>query len=404
MSIQKKVKVAFIGVGAISGIYLQNIIHTFKEIEVHGVCDLIPERAMQGVAYVKEQIEKGADVPVPKIYKDMYEAFNDPEVEVVLNITRPYEHYEVTKQALLHGKHVYSEKPLGVDMEEAFELVSLAQEKNLCLGGAPDTFMGAGLQTCRKLIDDGMIGDVIGARCAMVGHGPETWHPDPEFFYKRGGGPMLDMGPYYVTALLQLLGEAKSVIGMTRKGFEQRIITSQPHYGTVVDVDVDTHLTGSIQFTSGAVAQICTSFDVYYTPESQARFEVYGTRGTMVVPDPNTFGGPILILRPEDTAAAPKTDPGLEKHDVVEFYKGYKEVPLMFDYCENSRALGLTDMCKAVRSGRSWRANYQQQLHVLEILTAFSKSSQEGKVIELTTKYQRPEPMCYSPMHGILED
>lgn len=391
-----------IGVGAISGIYLQNIVHTFREIEICGVCDLIPERAQKGADYIKEQIANGADAVEPKIYADMYEAFDDPEVEVVLNITRPYEHYEVTKQALLHGKHVYSEKPLAVDMEEATELVALAQEKNLCLGGAPDTFMGAGIQTCRKLIDDGFIGDVLGARCAMIGHGPETWHPDPEFFYKRGGGPMLDMGPYYVTALLQLLGEAKAVMGMTRKGFEQRIITSSPHYGTVVDVDVDTHLTGSILFSNGAIAQICTSFDAYYT--GQARFEVYGTQGTLVVPDPNTFGGPILLLRPEDAAAAPKTDPGLMARDIPNFYKGYKEVPLMFDYCENSRALGLTDMCKAVRSGRKWRADYRQQLHVLEIMTAFSKSSQEGKTVELTTKYERPEPMRYNPMHGILED
>lgn len=402
MSIQNPVKIAMIGVGAISGIYLKNIVHTFHEVEICGVCDLVPERAQKGADYIKEQIANGADAPEPKIYADMYEAFNDPEVEVVLNITRPYEHYEVTKQALLHGKHVYSEKPLAVDMEEATELVALAQEKNLCLGGAPDTFMGAGIQTCRKLIDDGMIGEVLGARCTMLGHGPETWHPDPEFFYKRGGGPMLDMGPYYVTALLQLLGEAKAVVGMTRKGFDQRIITSKPHYGTVVDVDVDTHLTGSILFSSGAIAQICTSFDVYYT--DQARFEVYGTRGTLVVPDPNTFGGPVLLLRPEDAAAAPKTDPGLERKDTPDFYKGYKSVPLMFDYCENSRALGLTDMCKAVRSGRKWRADYRQQLHVLEIMTSFSKSSQEGKMVELTTKYERPEPMRYNPMHGMLED
>lgn len=133
----------------------------------------------------------------------------------------------MTKQALLHGKHVFSEKPLAVDMEEADELVELAKKTGLHMGGAPDTFLGAGIQTCRKLIDDGVIGDVIGANCAMVCHGHETWHPDPEFYYKRGGGPMLDMGPYYVTALVQLIGEAKGVMGMTKKSFPQRIITSQ---------------------------------------------------------------------------------------------------------------------------------------------------------------------------------
>ena len=145
----KPVRVAMIGVGAISGIYLQNITHTFKELDLVGVCDLIPERAEKGAQYVRDAIQNGAKVREPKIYKDMFEAFNDPEVEVILNLTRPYEHYDVTKQALLHGKHVYSEKPLGVDMKEANELVSLAEEKGLQIGGAPETFMGAGFQTAR---------------------------------------------------------------------------------------------------------------------------------------------------------------------------------------------------------------------------------------------------------------
>ena len=210
------VKVAMIGVGAISGIYLKNITNVFKEVELVGVCDLIPERAEKGVQTVKEYIEAGAKAPVPKIYKDMYEAFNDPEVEVVLNLTRPYEHYGVTKAALEHGKHVFSEKPLAADMEEGDELVALAEEKGLLMGGAPDTFMGAGIQTVRKLVDDGYIGDIVAANCAMICHGHETWHPDPEFYYKRAGGPMMDMGPYYVTALVQLIGEAKGVIGMTK--------------------------------------------------------------------------------------------------------------------------------------------------------------------------------------------
>lgn len=396
------VKVAMIGVGAISGIYLRNLTLTFKEVELIGVCDLIPERAEKGVQYVRDEVEKGAKAPIPKIYTDMYEAFNDPEVDVILNLTRPYEHYEVTKQALLHGKHVFSEKPLAVDMDEADELVALAKQTGLHMGGAPDTFMGAGVQTARRLIDDGMIGDVIGASCAMVCHGHETWHPDPEFYYKRGGGPMMDMGPYYVTALVQLLGEAKGVMGMTKKSFPQRTITSSPHYGEVVDVDVDTYLSGNILFSNGAIASIFTTFDVYYT--AQARFEVYGSKGTLVVPDPNTFGGPVLLLRPEDQAAAPRVDPALLKLDRTDFYRGYKEMPLLYDYNDNSRALGLSDMCKAIETGRDWRANYQQQHHVLEILTSFSKSCEKGEYIPLKTHYYRTAPMKNNPMHGILDD
>ena len=400
----KPVKVAMIGVGAISGIYLENITNTFGAIELRGVCDLIPERAEKGVAYVEEQRAKGAQVPSPYIYSDMYEAFRDPEVEVILNLTRPYEHYEVTKQALLHGKHVYSEKPLAVDMEEAAELVDLAKEMNLRIGGAPDTFMGAGIQTARHLIDSGLIGDIVGANCAMVCHGHETWHPDPEFYYKRGGGPMLDMGPYYLTALVQLLGEAVAVSGMTRKTFAKRLITSQPHYGEVIDVDVDTHLTGNILFASGAIAQIMTTFDVYYAGPAGTRFEVYGTKGTLVVPDPNGFGGEVLLFRPEDNNAGPTSDPGLMRKDMSAMYPGFARMPLLFDYAANSRALGLADMCTAIRTGRDHRANLQQQHHVLEIMTSFSKACQQNETIQLKTRYTRTAPMQNNPMHGILDE
>lgn len=398
---ERPVKIAMIGVGAISGIYLKNITRVFREVELTGVCDLIPERAEKGAAYVKEEIEKGAQVPEPRIYKDMFEAFDDPEVEVILNLTRPYEHFEVTKQALLHGKHVYSEKPLGVDMEEAEGLVALAEEKGLRLGGAPDTFLGAGIQTARRLIDDGYIGDVVGASCAMVCHGHETWHPDPEFYYKRGGGPMLDMGPYYITALVQLLGRARGLMGMTKRSFPRRLITSEPHCGETIDVDVDTWLSGNIEFESGAVAQVFTTFDVHYT--AQSRFEVYGTRGSLMVPDPNTFGGPVLLLRPEDQAAAPKTDPGLDRHGVPDFYAGWREMPLLYDYPENSRGLGLADLCKALRTGRDHRADYQQQRHVLEIMTGFERSWETRAYLPLTTGYVRTAPMENNPMHGILD-
>ncbi len=395
------VKVAIIGTGAISGIYLQNILLVFKEIELRGICDLIPERVEKAAENVRNAIKDGVKAPEPIIYQDMFEAFNDPEVEVVLNLTRPYEHFEVTKEALNHGKHVYSEKPLGITMDEANILINLAESKGLKLGGAPDTFMGAGIQTCRKLIDDGVIGDIIGGSCAMICHGHETWHPDPEFYYKNGGGPMLDMGPYYVTALVNLLGEAKGVMAMTKKSFDQRIITSKPHYGEIIDVDVDTYLSGNIEFENGAIIQMFTTFDVYYS--GQARFEIYGTKGTIMVPDPNCFGGPVLLYRPEDQQSGQIADPGLEKKNWPNYCGGYKEIPLMFDYSDNSRALGLADMCKAIRTGRSWRANYRQQRHVLEIMTAFSKSCEMHAYMTIESEFERSEPMRNNPMKGILD-
>ncbi|MBP1754376.1 MAG: oxidoreductase [Firmicutes bacterium] len=367
----KKVKVAMIGVGAISGIYLENITKLFQELELIGVCDLVRERAEQ--AQEKYQIQK--------LYETMNDAFADPEVDMILNLTRPYEHYEVTKAALMAGKHVYSEKPLGASFEEGKKLVALAEEKKLMLGGAPDTFLGSGIQTCRRLIDDGYIGEPIGAAAFMICHGHETWHPDPEFYYKYGGGPMLDMGPYYVTALVNLLGGVSGVTGVTKTSFPTRTITSQPKNGTIVDVDVPTYITGTLSFDNGAIGTIFTTFDVYY--KQQARFEIYGTKGTLIVPDPNTFGGPIQLLRPEDG--------------------DYKEMPLLFDYKENSRGLGLADMAKALQTGRDYRANYHLTEHVLEILTSFEKSSKKGCYLPLETHYERTLPMMNNPIHGILD-
>jgi len=366
-----KVKIAMIGVGAISGIYLDNITGLFKEVELIGVCDKIRERAERA----KEKYS------VPKLYETMYDAFADPEVEIILNLTRPYEHFEVTEAALKAGKHVYSEKPLGAAFEEGEALVKLAEEKSLMLGGAPDTFLGAGIQTCRKLIDDGYIGEPVGAACFMICHGHETWHPDPEFYYKFGGGPMLDMGPYYVTALVNLLGGVSGVTGTAKKSFDRRIITSQPHYGETVDVDVNTYITGMLHFNSGAVGTLFTTFDVFY--DGQARFEVYGTKGTLFVPDPNAFGGPVMLLRPEQG--------------------GRMEIPLTFAYKDNSRGLGLADMAKALQTGRDFRASYQQTLHVLEILTGFEKSSQTKAYYPLKTSYSRFAPMKNNPMDGILD-
>ena len=357
------VNIAMIGVGAISGIYLKNITGTFRGLRLLGVCDLIRERAE------KAQAAYG----VPKLYETMYDAFADPEVDIVLNLTRPYEHFEVTKAALL------AEKPLGADWDEGRKLVRLAEERKLLLGGAPDTFLGAGIQTCRKLIDAGLIGDVVGSAAFMICRGHESWHPDPEFYYKRGGGPMMDMGPYYLTALINLIGGVKAVTGVTKTSFPQRLITSEPHNGTVIDVDVPTYVTGMLEFDSGAVGTIFTTFDVYYP--HQARLEVYGSKGTMFVPDPNGFGGPVKVYRPEDGEV--------------------REMPLLFDYKENSRALGLADMARALETGRTPRCDYTQTRHVLEILTAFQKSSDAGARYALETRYTRLPPMENEPLHGV---
>lgn len=365
------VKIAMIGVGDISGIYLHNITGVFQEIQLIGICDLVREKAEAA----KEKYN------IPKIYDTMYDAFADNEVDIVLNLTRPYEHFEVTKAALNAGKNIYSEKPLAATWEEGKALVELAKQKDLRLGGAPDTFLGSGIQTCRKLIDDGFIGTPIGAAAFMICRGHESWHPDPEFYYKHGGGPMMDMGPYYITALINLLGGVSGVTGVTKKSFDRRTITSEPKCGTIIDVDVPTFVTGILDFKNGATGTIFTTFDVYY--ESSARLEIYGTEGTLICPDPNGFGGPIKLLRPEEGK--------------------YREMPLLFDYKENSRALGLADMAKAIQTGREFRGDYHQTLHVLEIMTSFEKSSDKKAYLPLETVYKRKAPMKHNPIHGILD-
>lgn len=356
-----KTKIAMIGVGDISGIYLENIHHMFRNLELIGVCDLVREKA-----------ERAAEkYNIPRIYETMQDAFADPEVEIILNLTRPYEHFDVSMAALKAGKHVYSEKPLAATLEEGRQLVAEATKNKLLLGGAPDTFMGAGMQTCRRLIEDGFIGEPVGGAAFMICHGHETWHPDPAFYYKHGGGPMMDMGPYYLTALVNLLGRVKQVTGFAKTSFAQRTITSQPKFGEVVEVEVPTWTNGILHFENGATVTIFTTFDVYY--DQQARFEIFGSKGSMKLPDPNCFDGSIQVLRPEDGA--------------------WKDMPLLFGHKENSRAYGLSDMAEALKVGSDFRAGCQQTLHVLEIMEKIVESSKQGRILEIESPYNRCAPV-----------
>ncbi|MCL2202919.1 MAG: Gfo/Idh/MocA family oxidoreductase [Defluviitaleaceae bacterium] len=347
----KKMKIGVVGCGDISGIYLTNITGMFAaNLELVGVCDLVDAKAT-----------KAAEEYKTRKYKDMHALFADPSVEIVLNLTRPYEHFDVSMAAIEAGKHVYTEKPLGATLEEGIKLRDAAAQKGVQLGGAPDTFLGAGIQTCRKLIDDGYIGKPVAATAFMACPGHESWHPDPAFYYQFGGGPMLDMGPYYTTALVTLLGPVQSVCGMTQASRETRLITSQPHNGTIVKVETPTHIAGQMHFASGATASIITSFDVH--AHNLPIMEIYGTAGTLSVPDPNTFGGPVRLYRPEQGT--------------------FLEFPLTFGYPENSRGLGLSDMAAAIAKGEKPRAGVDLIFHVLEIMTGFYRSAETKSHIHI---------------------
>lgn len=363
----EKVNIGVVGCGNISGIYFQNLTTVFLNTNVYACADLDEARA-------KEAAEKYG---IPHIMT-LDEMLSCPEIQIILNLTTPQSHYPICKKALEAGKHVYTEKPLSLHFDEGKELVRLAEKKGLLIGCAPDTFLGAGIQTCRKLIDSGFIGDLVGAAAFMLCPGHESWHPDPEFYYKTGGGPMFDMGPYYLTALVNLMGGAEEVCGMGSITFPNRTITSEKKFGTKMAVETDTHISGMIRFENGAIGTITTSFDV--TKTSLPRIELYGTRGTLLVPDPNTFGGPVLLATKDGS--------------------GFREVPLTHNYSENSRGLGVSDMAKCILSGGENKASGALALHVLEMMEFFKTSDTQKLYHKMESRYEKTPPMCANVIQG----
>lgn len=353
---ETRTKVSIIGCGNISDIYLQNC--AAFGLPVVACADLDMARAEA----------KGRKFGVAAY--SVAEVLSDPTSDIILNLTPPGTHAEITRASLEAGKHVYSEKPLATTRADGARLVELAQAKGLRLGCAPDTFLGGSLQTCRKLIDEGVIGAPVAAVAFMTGHGMESWHPNPEFFYQPGAGPMFDMGPYYLTALVALLGSIRRVTGSTRISFPERLITSQPLHGTKIKVNTPTHVAGVMDFTNGPVATIITSFDVWAA--NLPRLEIYGSEGSLSVPDPNGFGGPVRLRLADETE--------------------WRAVPLTHGFTDNQRGLGLADMARAIHEGRPHRANGILALHVLDVMQAFEDASQTNQHCEIRTHCERPAP------------
>ncbi len=366
----KKTKVGVIGCGNISGTYLQKC-QLFEILDVVACADINIERAK----------ERAKEFNVPKACS-VKELLSDSEIEIIVNLTVPQAHAEVNLTAVESGKHVYVEKPLAISREEARKVLEKAKEKNLLVGCAPDTFLGGGLQTCRRIIDDGLIGKPIAAVAFMGCHGHESWHPDPEFFYKRGGGPLLDFGPYYLTALVNLIGPIEKVSGFSRISFPERTITSKPKYGTTIKVETTTHLTGTIDFSSGAICTIIMSFDVW--KHNLPRIEIYGSEGSLSVPDPNTFGGAVKLFK------AGKED--------------WIDVPLYYGYSEDSRGIGAADMAYAIRYNRGHRANAKMAYHVLDVMLALEESSLLDKNVKVESSCEKPKALPVGLKEGYLDE
>jgi len=364
-----RLKVGIIGCGNISKVYAEAG-RRFHEIEIVSCADLDLERARALAA------EQG----IPRAVR-VEQLIADPEISLVINLTVPAVHAAISQEIVKAGKHVYSEKPLALKRREARELMGLAREKNLRVGCAPDTFLGAGLQTCRKLIDEGAIGEPIAGAGFMLQAGPERWHPNPDFFYKKGAGPLFDMGPYYLTAFTTLLGPVRRVGASAKASFPERIITSEPLAGTRIKVEVPTHVAAVLDFDSGPIVTLATSFDVH--AHRMPPIEIYGSEATLAVPDPNTFGGPVLIRRAGE--------------------ENWTEVPLGFGYADNSRGLGVADMASAIRTAREHRANAKVAYHVLDIMHSILDSSESDRYVELASSMTRPAPLPGGLSDGLVD-
>ena len=347
-------QVGIIGCGKISDAYFTGI-RRYAGLEIVACADLDVGRAREKAR--ANGVPKGCSVD---------ELLADPEIQMVVNLTVPQAHVVINERILHAGKHAYTEKPFSLNSAESAAVLALAASKERRIGSAPDTFLGGGIQTCRKLIDEGAIGVPIAATAFMIGRGPESWHPSPAFYYQKGGGPMMDMGPYYITALVNLLGPISRVSGSARTTFPQRIITSQPLAGTKVEVEVPTHYSGTMDFTSGVVATMVMSFDVY--PYPFPPIVVFGTEGTLQVPDPNTFGGEVRLSR--------------KGGDYTQIEPTHST--------DRGRGTGLVDMAYALRSGRAHRANGVLAHHVVEAMEAFERASREERYVHLTSTCERP--------------
>ncbi len=364
-----KIPVGIIGCGNISKIYAEAG-KKFEDLDIVACADLDPARA-QALA---------AEHGIPQAL-EVDELLSSSDVKLVINLTVPAAHGEIATRAIKNGKHVYNEKPITLRRREAREMIGLAREKKVRIGCAPDTFLGGALQTCRKLIDAGAIGVPVGGAGFMLSRGPESWHPNPEFFYKKGAGPLFDMGPYYLTAFTTLLGPVGRVTGAARISFKEREITSQPLAGSRFTVDVPTHVTGVLEFDSGPVVTLATSFDV--AGSKFRNIEIYGSEGTLAVPDPNGFGGEILLLKRGESE--------------------WREMPLEFGYSENSRGLGVADMAAAIAGKREHRANERVAYHVLDLMHSIVDAAESGRHMELASSMSRPEPLPQGLTPGRVE-
>ncbi|MET8251050.1 Gfo/Idh/MocA family oxidoreductase [Micromonospora sp. NPDC005197] len=358
-------RVGIVGLGVISRAYLDTLAN-HPAVSIVALADLDASRS----AAVAATIPGSEALSVEGLLAR-------PEVQTVLNLTIPAAHAEISLGAIEAGRNVYVEKPLAVTFPDGRSIIERASAAGVHVGCAPDTVLGTGTQTARAAIDGGLIGRPLSATAVMVTPGHERWHPHPDFYYAPGGGPLLDMGPYYISALVHLLGPVRAVVGAASRLRAERVIGSGPRNGQRVPAEVDTHVTGVLEHANGALSTITTSFDGVAT--TAAPIEVHGETGTLAVPDPNMFDGDVRVFPLGGTE--------------------WRVLEPLAGYVEGSRGIGLIDLVTA-DGQRPPRAGGDVALHVLETMTSLLVSAAEGRRIELTTVAQRPAPVPLTPVNG----
>ena len=365
--------VGIVGCGNIAESYL-TLAPLFAGIEIRACADLVPAAA-----------EARADV-FGVAAQSVEALLANDDVDIVLNLTVPSAHAEVSRRALEAGRHVYSEKPFVLSLDEGHALARLAASRGLRVGSAPDTFLGAAHQRARALVDAGEIGRVTGGTAHVMSRGMEHWHPNPDFFYRAGAGPMLDVGPYYVTNLVQLLGPVRRVAAMAMTPAPERVIASAPRAGERVPVETPTTLHATLDFECGALVTLGTSWDV--RQHGHAPMELYGSEGTLYVPDPNFFGGTVrtgeIELRPTVPVDWPADDP----HPFGVPNQEHPQGPVA-----NYRCAGLADLAAGIREGRPHRCSLELALHVVDVMTTVLASAERGAFLDVETRCGRPAPL-----------
>ena len=371
--------IGIVGCGNIAAAYLR-LAPLFRGLQVRAVADVNPQAAQA----------RGAEFGVAAQSVD--DLLANPAVDVVINLTVPEAHFAVTRAILQAGKHAYSEKPLVLSLADGLVLRDLAAARGLSVGCAPDTFLGGAHQQARALLDDGVVGTITAGSAGVLNHGMEEWHPNPDFFFLPGGGPMLDLGPYYIANLINLLGPVRRVGALTSSATATRVIGSEARRGEVIAVRTPTNIHALLEFANGATVNLSTSWDVW--SHKRAHMELYGTKGTLYLPDPNFFGGVVEVGgRDGGIAAVVPWDHPLGRPNQVH----PTQAPLA-----NYRTAGLADMAQAILAGREARCSLDRALHAVEVMTACLLSGESGQFVALQTTCTRPAPLGIAEAAALL--